>query len=340
MDTKTIAVKKQMNIHHIKNNVATAVLCSMLFVAKSTLCKWLKDIKENGKKALEPQKRGRKVGSGRILSPKEESTIQQLIIKFLPSDFELNFSSWTRKAVVELVMLEFKKNVAERTIGDYLKRWNFTPQRPRKVAYQRDPVKVSEWLTNAYQSIKDLAKKLGAVIYFGDEAGIHTESFCTKSYAPIGQTPVIPTTGSRLKMNIISAIANTGILRFMTYVTSMNCRLFIDFMRNLIKSSNGAMVFLIVDNLRVHHGKMVSKWLEKHSNEIQLFFLPPYCPDLNPDEYFNHVMKQRFHSLPQPKDEEELRKTMGKILRQLQKSPKTIENLFKNEHVKYASKSK
>jgi transposase len=126
----------------------------------------------------------------------------------------------------------------------------------------------------------------------------------------------------------------------MTYQESMNCSRFIDFMKRLIKNANGSKVFFVVDNLRVHHGKMVSHWLKEHKNEIELSFLPPYCPDLNPDEYFNHVMKQRFHSVPQPKNAKELQNIMSKILRQLQRSPQTIKNLFLNKHVKYASKDK
>jgi transposase len=339
MNQQTIAVTKTLFFKHLKNNVSALAIAFMLFLPRSTSYKWQKEYHEKGELALVAKKRGRPTGIGRVLNPKEEEELQRIITDCLPQDYGLNFGAWTRKATSELIQVLFGKSVAERTIGDYMKRWNFTPQKPAKVAYQRDPIKVKEWLESTFKSIKEKAKRLKAKIFFGDEAGIHTEGFNTKSYAPKGKTPVIPTTGSRLKINIISAISNTGILRYMTYgPQSMNCRIFIQFMQNLINSSKGTMVFLVVDNLRVHHGKMVTKWLKEHSNEIQLFFLPPYCPDLNPDEYFNHVLKQRFHSKIQPKDMDEFSGTVGGILRKSQRSPKTIENLFQNKHVQYTSK--
>ena len=237
--------------------MAVQLIAIKLLIACSTSYKWVKQFKKKGKEALQSFKRGRKVGSGRILSPKEEKMTQRLIQKFLPSHFEINFSTWTRKAIVELIRLKFKKVVAERTMGDYLKRWNFSPQRPTRQAYQRDPLKVTEWLTSTFQKIKEKAQKMGALIFFGDEVGVHSESFNARSYSPKGITPTVPTTGSRLCMNVIAAVTNTGIMRYMTYCKTMNCKMFISFMKQLIKSAKGTMVFLVVDNLKVHHGKMV-----------------------------------------------------------------------------------
>jgi transposase len=225
-------------------------------------------------------------------------------------------------------------------MGDYLKRWEFTPQRPSKRAYQRDDEKVKEWINTTYPQILTQANEEGGIIHFGDEAGIHTEQLKGTSYAPKGKTPVIKSTGSRLKINVISSLAKNGVMRFMTYTKTMNCRLFINFLKRLVQSSAGHKVFLIVDNLRVHHGKMVKEWLSMHKNEIELFFLPAYCPDLNPDEYLNHIMKAEFHKRVQPHNKEELATVMREILRSLQRNPKKISNIFKNEHILYVSNSK
>jgi hypothetical protein len=100
----------------------------------------------------------------------------------------------------------------------------------------------------------------GGIIHFADEAGIHTEQFKGTSYTPKGKTPVIKSTGSRLKINVISSLAKNGVMRFMTYMKTMNCRLFINFLKRLVQSSAGQKIFLIVDNLRVHHGKLVKEW--------------------------------------------------------------------------------
>jgi hypothetical protein len=168
--------------------------------------------------------------------------------------------------------------------------------------------------------------------------GVHTESIKGKSYAPKGKTPTIFTTGSRLVKNYIAAIANDGLVKYKTYFNSMNCKVFINFLKGIVKSSKGTVVFAIVDNLKVHHGKMVTAWLKEHSNEIQVFYLPSYCPDLNPEEYFNHLVKQQMHSLPQPKTKDELSSILGGVLRRLQKSPGKIMSLFENKNIKYAAK--
>lgn len=328
---------KTLFFSKLANNVSVITLIVVLKVAKSTLYKWAKDIREKGAAALMPMKRGRKVGTGRILSPKEEQKIQRLIISNLPTFYNLCFSSWTRKAVTELILLKCGKTIAVRTAGDYLKRWDFTPQQPKRQAYQRVPEKVQEWLTSGFKKIQASARKIGATIFFGDEAGVHTENFKARSYAPKGKTPVIPTTGSRLVKNFIAAISNLGQLRYKTYFGSMNCKIFISFLKDLVKSANGKTVFLIVDNLKVHHGKMVTEWLKLHT-QIKLFFLPPYCPDLNPEEYLNNVLKNMIHSRPQPETKEELSELLGTTLHSLQKSPDKISRLFENKNIKYASR--
>jgi transposase len=331
---------RQRVIQHSKNNFSGRQIAAMLLLAMSTVYNWLKLYKEKGKAALEPQKRGRKVGSGRLLNPTQEEAIKLKITNNLPKDLKLDYSTWSRRAIADLVRAEYGIEIAVRTMGDYLKRWGFTPQKPAKRAYQRDEEKVDEWLNTTYPQIEAKAEEEGGVIHFGDEAGIHTEQINGRSYAPKGETPIIKSTGSRLKLNVISSLTRDGIMRFMTYFKTMNCRIFIQFMKQVIHSSAGQKVFLIVDNIRVHHGKMVTEWVSKHKNEIEIFYLPPYCPDLNPDEYLNHLMKQELQKRIQPHDKEELKTTMHRILIKLQRDPKKIQNLFQNKHILYASGKK
>ncbi|MDR1084663.1 MAG: IS630 family transposase [Deltaproteobacteria bacterium] len=134
-------------------------------------------------------------------------------------------------------------------------------------------------------------------MYFADESGIRTEDHKTRPYAPKGQTPAIKSSGKRLKLNIISAISPSGLMKYMTYLESMTTKLFIKFMNNIIRNSTKK-VFLVVDNLKVHHGKLVQAWLKERSNKIELFFIPPYSPELNPDKYLNNIIKNKMQNLP------------------------------------------
>ena len=283
-----------------------------------------------------PQKRGRKLGSGRILDPDEEEKLKRLITSSEPRDHGLCHSAWTRKAIAELAAKLFGKTVAERTMSDYLKRWRFSSQVPLRRAYQQDPEKVRKWKEEEFPEIQRKCDEEGGVILFGDEAGNHSESFKNKSYAPVGCTPVIRTTGTRLVVNMISAVGMCGLVRYMTYEGTMTCLRFIDFLKALVKPG-GRKIFLVVDNLRVHHGKIVQAWLREHADEIELFFLPPYSPELNPDELFNHCVKMKTHAQPQAASKDEFERMIRQILRSLQKSPGTIMNLFKKEPLKYIS---
>jgi transposase len=333
VDVKKIALK---SILTGKGKILT--IASILCIAVSTLYNWLNEYKLNGTIEIPPKKRGRKVGTGRILSFIEEIILKVLIKKTEPAHHNLNFSTWTRRAITQLALLKFNKKLAVRTMGDYLKRWRYSPQKPIKQAHQRNPEAVRVWLEERFPKIVKLAIRLRAIIYFGDEVGVHTESFNNASYAPIGHTPVLKTTGTRLVQNLISAVSNSGILRYMTYSGSMNCKVFIRYLQNIIKSSDGKMVFLVLDNLKVHHGKMVQNWIKNHKHEIRLYFLPPYCPDLNPDEYVNHLIKQKFQSQAQPRNKEAFTKQIRNILHDLQKQPKKLENLFQKEEIEYAAK--
>jgi transposase len=121
----------------------------------------------------------------------------------------------------------------------------------------------------------------------------------------------------------------------MTYDESMNGVLFINFLKLLIKSARGSMVYLVVDNLKTHHSKMVAAFLQEKSDRIRIFYLPPYCPELNPDEYLNHIIKQRFHALPQVKNKDELSSVVGQILFDLKRDPKLIRRIFLKEEIQY-----
>ena len=97
---------------------------------------------------------------------------------------------------------------------------------------------------------------------------------------------MIKLSAKRTSTNRISAITNQGKVRFQMYDGRMDADQLIQFMKRLINDAKRK-VFLILDNLRVHHAKEVTQWLAKHSEQIEVFYLPSYSPELNPDEYLN-----------------------------------------------------
>ncbi len=255
-------------------------------VHKSTICRWYKAFQRKGSNEIRIKKRGRRNGSGRKLTTGHEREIQKKIYDKCPDQLKFPFALWTRKAVQQLIREHYSIAMPVRTVGEYLKRWGFTPQKPLRKAYKQNPKAVGEWLEEVYPVIAKRTKKEQGEIHWGDETGVCNDSYHGRSYAPRGKTPAISFHPRCKRVNLISTVTNQGKVRFMVYEDKMNSDTLIKFMKRLIEDS-GRKVFLILDNLKVHHSYIVKDWLEKHKDQIELFFLPSYSPELNPDENYH-----------------------------------------------------
>ena len=301
----------------------------------NTVGSWWRNYQKEGKKALHVNKRGLKSGQGRVLTAEQEKEIQKMIIDKTPDQLKLPFVLWDRKAVKELIQSHYGVIVAIRTIGDYLLRWNFSPQRPVKRAYEQQPKTVRRWLDEVYPEIQIKAKQEDAEIHWGDETGFRNDHHYGRGYSPRGKTPVVHLSVKRVSTNMISSITNQGKVRFMIYSKSMNAQVLIKFLKRLIKSSDRK-IFMILDNLKVHHAIRVREWLEGKEDELEIFFLPSYSPELNPDEYLNNDIKQGIHSKTLFRDEKSLKKGVLSHMRMLQKMPRRVMNYFKHPKIAYA----
>jgi transposase len=166
--------------------------------------------------------------------------------------------------------------------------------------------------------------------------GIRSKDQIGKGYSPIGVTPILHTSGSRFGVNMVSSITNKGEARFMLFEGSMNAIRFIDFLRRLTKNQNKK-IFLILDNSRVHHALLVQKWTNKHKEKIELFFLPPYCPEYNPDELLNNTLKNKLKNISKAQNVESLTNSVSTIMKSLQNTPKIIKSFFHAKTTKYAA---
>jgi len=255
--------------------------------------------------ALTPKKRGRNKQEGMLLSKKEQAEIRQTIISKAPNQLKMAGFLWTLAKIRQYIWKTYHKKVSVRSLSNYMKRWGLTCQRPTKRACGQDIARIEKFKTEVYPAIAKRAKAENADIYWGDETGVSNRENFERGFSEKGKPPILPMETKRERVNMISAITNQGSSRFMVYEEKMNQQIFIDFMRRLIRESKRK-VFFIVDNLRVHHGKIVAQWLEKHKNEIEVFFLPPYAPESNPDEYLNHALKLDVHSGDLPKTKKDI----------------------------------
>ena len=282
---------------------------------------------DGGIAAIKPKTRGRRKGAKRILTPEQEREIQQIIVEKTPDQLKFKECMWSRKNIAGLIQQKYKINLPVSTLGVYLARWGFSVQRPTKRAYKQDAEKIKNWVESEFPGISERAKTENAEIFFGDETGLQNQATCLRGYAPIGQTPVVRTEAKHIKINMLSAISNRGKLRFMLYKDNMNADKLIDFMWRLVHDSRKK-VFLILDNLRVHHAKKVNAWLEKHKNEIEVFYLPPYAPEYNPDELLNSDLKRGISKRPSPRSDKELERNVRSHLKSVQLQRHKVRGFF------------
>lgn len=290
-----------------------------------------------GTGALKPAARGKKQGSGRMLSESQEMAVRQIICDKRPEQLKMEFALWNRAAVMQLIERECGIKLSVRGVGNYLKRWGFTPQKPIKKAYEQRPEAVQAWLDEAYPEIERRAKSEGAEIHWGDETAVVNTDVRGRSYAPAGKTPVtFAVGGTRQKLSMIATVTNQGKTRWMIIDEAFNSDKLIEFLQALIQDADKK-VFLILDNLRVHHSKPVKAWVEAQKEKIELFYLPSYSPELNPEERLNADLKHALYTKVPVRTKTKLKAATTEHMQTLEKSPERVKKFFHDARVKYAA---
>lgn len=254
----------------------------------------------------------------------------------MPDQLKLPFGLWTREAVQQLIQNKYEIELSRWQVGRYLKSWGYTPQKPISKAFEQKPEKVKEWLEKEYPAIKKRAVKENAVIYFGDETGMRSDHQAGRSYAPAGETPVIKKTGQRFSLNMISAISNKGHLQFMIIDGRFNSEVFETFLKQMIKYSRQK-VYFVTDGHPAHKTKKLNEWLSANKNKIEVFFLPPYSPELNPQEYVNQDVKTNVIGKKRPINKAQMRSNVEGFMNNRKNDKKQVQKYFHVSHVRYAA---
>ena len=324
---------RQKAIRAVTDGKTQVEVAKIFGVTRQAVGKWIKKYNQGGNKSLKAQRKGRPKG-GKLLSW-QAAQIAKTITDRHPEQLKLPFYLWTREAVAQLIEQRFGIRFSIWTVGRYLSRWGFTPQKPVRRAYEQNSEEVQSWLKQDYPMLKKQAKGEEALIYWCDEMGLRSDHATGRSYGRCGQTPVIPGTGQRFGCNMISAINNKGQLNFMVFKSRFDNHVFLDFIKRMVRQIKRK-VFLIVDGHPVHHATKVKKWIEAHTDQIRLFFLPGYSPELNPDEMLNQDVKSNAVGRRRAKNQPELIANTRSYLRSRQRQPHIVKKYFQEQHVRYA----
>ena len=316
-----------------------AEIASIVGMHLSTVMSWSRRFGLGSATAREvaSARRGRRLGDGRTLALAEEVMLREWVASGPPLALALPHALWSRRAVQQAVRIKFGIDMPIRTVGEYLRRWGFTPQRPARRALEQRPAQVQQWLQVDFPAIAERAKAEQAVVQWADETAVRQDTAWVRGYAAAGHTPVLEHAARRPSpsLTLISAVSQQGLVQFSLHDGAVDTERFIGFLSALVHDTPPK-VFLIVDNLAVHRASRVRQWVEDHRDRIELFYLPPYSPQMNPDEWLNRDLKTELRLRPATQDRNALKAMACRFLQTLKQTPQRIRHYFDNEHLAYA----
>ena len=319
-------------VRQIEHGESPEHVIRVLGMNRRTIYKWIALYREGGIKALKARPL---LGRPLTLSGAKLRWIFKTVTTKNPLQLKFPFALWTREMVKELIERKYGIKLNVVSAGRLLKKLGLSCQKPLMKAFQQDPVIVQQWIAEDYPKIKALAKREGTEIYFEDEAGVRSDYHSGTTWAIKGETPVVKTTGARFSLNMISAITSKGKMKFMTHSGKVDASVFCEFLKRLMHNITKK-IFLILDGHPVHRSSKVKKLMQSMDGRLRLFYLPPYSPELNPDELVWNSVKNKVgrSSIKGPDDFEN---KVRNHLRQLQRNPSIICAFFQEPNVRYAT---
>ncbi len=324
---------RKRGVSAVQDGQPAKLVYTVLGVQKSTLFGWLARYRRGGWGALDARKRG---GRPAKLTAKMLEWIYNTVTMKDPRQMKFPFALWTSIMIAELIWRQYGIRLSKASVCRLLNQLGLSPQKPLWRAFQKDTERVENWVKEEYPKIRALARKQKADIFFGDEAGMRSDFHSGKTWAVSGKTPIVATTGARFGYNMVSAISPRGAMRFMLIKGKVTSDAFVAFLKRLIHNWPRS-VFLIIDSHPVHKSSAVSKFVASTEGRLQIFYLPPYSPELNPDEQvWNHLKNHSIGKQPVT-GPDQLKRLILSNLRKVQKLPSLVCSFFGMPETAYAA---
>jgi len=332
-DHKTLEALRKLAVRRVvEDGEAPSEVMRSLGLCRTSIYPWLRKHKHLGEKALEMRKAA---GPKPKLTELQRQQVRRWVVGKDPRQYGFDFGLWTRQVVAQLVQQKFGVSLGKTAIGRLLASLDITPQKPLRRAYERDPKAVKQWLQKDYPKLRQRARKHQATIFFLDEAGFSSEPNLGRTYGLKGQTPVVKTTGQRQKINTISAVSAKGGFWSKTYTGMFNAGRFVEFLKDFRRGGRGV-VYLVVDGHPSHRAKNVAEYVQQCKGTLELHFLPPYAPDLNPDEFVWQYAKTNGVAKKPLKQGESLKARVEADMATIKSNPALVRSFFHAPSVVYA----
>jgi len=302
-------------------------------LCRTTIYRWLRASRRGGEKALASRKAP---GPAPKLTPRQKRQVFRWINGKDPRQYGFDFGLWTRTIVQALVRERFGAELSVTAVGRMLAELQITPQKPLRRAYERDPAAIAKWVQEDYPRLRARARRRGAKIFFLDEAGIRSDCVLGRTWAPKGHTPEVATSGRRQAVNAISAVNGRGEFWYKVYTGGLNKDRFVAFLKSFMRGRRHP-VMLIVDGHPAHRARIVRDYVQALKGKLEIYFLPGYAPELNPDEFvWNHLKKQGVSKKPLRRGES-LRARVHADLEKIKRAPQLVRSFFCAPSVAYAT---
>lgn len=298
-------------------------------VHRGSVSRWVTTHKREGKKALRSRKAP---GPSHKLSIKEMS----ILLSALEEDaLQYGFETplWTCKRVQQIIRKNHKKRLHTTNIMRWLKKLNYTNQKPTRRAIERDDVAVQRWLSEEWPKIKAHARRWQAMLYFQDEAGVSLTAVMGKTWAPKGSKPIVKVSGNRGGFTLTSAISPAGRMVFRIEKKRVNAEKHIEFLQKILDHHPHRKIIVIEDRAPPHTAKKVERFVEENKKRLAVYYLPSYCPELNPDEHVWEYLKAYQLKAHQAQNTEQLKKVVKRKMQSIQRKPSIINSFFLNTYV-------
>lgn len=332
LDHATLEQIRIRAIHAVQDGQHPNEVVRALGLGRRCIYNWLAAYRSGGFPALKAKKL---LGRPMKLRPEHLKRIYGLVANKTPLQYRFQFALWTIDLVRWLIAEEFKVKLSRSSTHRLLHQLGLTCQRPLHRAYEQNAARVEHWRQAEFPAIRRQAKEAGAEIWFSDECGVRSDYHSGTTWGAKGTTPVVRTTGARFHFNLLSAINNLGQMRFMLTASNVNNAVYVEFLKRLLVGAEQP-IFLVVDGHPVHRSRAVKEFVASTEGRLRIFFLPPYSPQVNPDEQVWNVVKNHKVGRATPRPKDDLKRLLLSALFALQKLPGTIRGFFRHPDTSYA----